>query len=29
MFVICFITHYENPSQDYKHSNNELVIRVG
>ena len=29
MFAIHFITLYKNISQDYKHSNTELVVRVG
>ena len=29
MFAIRFITLYKNPSQDYKHSNKEFVVRVG
>ena len=29
MFAIRFITLYKNPSQDYKHSDKELVVRVG
>ena len=29
MFAIHFITLYKNPSQDYKYSNKELVVRVG
>ena len=29
MFSIRFITLYKNPSQDYKHSNKELVVREG